>query len=122
MLGLTIVTALGGFALGSYLTFRYAPTLAPGPGSVAIGLIVCALVGAATGLACMYVYVAIYEFVREPAVNSGLLAVSGGHEVSPDANIFVGAVFSIATESGVLLALAAGVFLLAPARRALASD
>jgi hypothetical protein len=32
----------------------------------------------------------------------------------PDAGIFVGAVFSIASESGVLLALAAGVFLLAP--------
>ena len=56
MLGLTIAFALGGFALGSYLAYRYAPPLARAHGSTAVGVVICLLVGAAVGLACMYVY------------------------------------------------------------------
>jgi hypothetical protein len=115
MLALTIVTAALGFAFGAYTTFRYGPTLDKRPGSVAVGLIVCALVGAAFALAFMYVYLAVHAFATADNIDAGFARGSesfGGS--SPDASIFVNAVFSIASESGVLLALAAGVFLLAP--------
>lgn len=115
MLALTIVTALAGFALGAYATYRYAPSLGNAPSSVAVGLIVCGLVGAACGLACMYVYSAIHAFAYSPgldALTGAELDSSGG---SPDAGIFINAVYSIASQSGVLLAVAAGVYLLAPA-------
>jgi hypothetical protein len=115
MLALTIVTTLVGFALGAYVTYRYAPALGNAPGSVAVGLIVCGLVGAASGLACMYVYLAIHAFATTPALDTGLASAgieSGGR--SPDASIFTNAVYSIASESGVLLAVAAGVYLLVP--------
>ena len=115
MLALTIVTTLVGFALGAYATYRYAPTLGNAPGSVAVGLIVCGLVGAACGLACMYVYLAIHAFATAPALDTGLASAgigSGGR--SPDAEIFTNAVYSIASQPGVLLAVAVGVYLLAP--------
>jgi hypothetical protein len=115
MLALTIVTALGGFALGTYATYRYAPALGNAPSSVAIGLIVCGLVGAACGLACMYVYLAIHAFVTTPAFDTGLAnAGIGSDGRSPDAAILTNVIYSIASESGVLLAVAAGVYLLAP--------
>jgi uncharacterized integral membrane protein len=117
MLALTVITALGGFMLGAYLTYRYAPPLAGGAASIALGLVVCALVGAAVGLLCMYIYIAIYELVNQPQLDIGLFGSGSRHSISPDANIFVSAVYSIATQSGVLLALAAGIFLLAPASR-----
>ncbi len=119
MLVLTIGTTVVGFALGAYATYRLAPPLARIPGSVTIGLIVCGLVGAACGLAAMYGYLAIYAFVHEPAINAGLASATGQSvSSSPDADIFVNAVYSIASESGTLLALAAVVFLLAaPYRR-----
>jgi hypothetical protein len=115
MLALTIVTALGGFAVGAYATYRYAPSLDSAPGSVAVGLIVCALVGAACGLGCMYVYLAIHSFATSPPLQSGIASVpvgSGGR--SPDSDIFTNAVYSIATECGTLLAIAVGVYMLAP--------
>jgi hypothetical protein len=113
VLALTVVFALGGFALGSYATYRYAPPLAERENSVAVGLVICLLVGAATGLACMYVYLAIYGLINQPALGGALGGGGRSASASPDANVFVNAVFSIATESGVLLALAAGVYLLA---------
>ncbi|HTA05310.1 MAG TPA: hypothetical protein VK774_03010 [Solirubrobacteraceae bacterium] len=118
MLGLVIVFAVGGFAIGSYATYRYAPPLAQARGSVAVGLIVCALVGAAIGLACMYVYLAIHGLVYDSALTSAIgEGNSQSASASPDANVFVNAVFDIATQSGVLLALALGLYLLsAPAR------
>jgi hypothetical protein len=118
MLILTIVTTLAGFALGAYATYRYAPALGAGSAGVIAGLIVCGLVGAACGLACLYVYLAIHAFVTAPAIDDGLAAAgigSGGR--SPDADIFTNAVYSIAGQSGVLLAVAAGVYLLAPPER-----
>ena len=115
MLGLTIATTLVGFALGSYMTYRYAPTIARAPGSVAVGLVICTLAGAACGLAFLYVYLAIYAFAHEPTSVGIASAPLGVVERSLDANIFISAVYTIATESGVLLALAAGVYLLAPA-------
>jgi hypothetical protein len=65
----------------------------------------------------MYIYIAIYELVNQPQLDIGLFGSGSRHSISPDANIFVSAVYSIATQSGVLLALAAGIFLLAPASR-----
>lgn len=118
MLALTIVTAVIGFAFGAYATFRYGPTLSQRPGTTAVGLVVCALVGAACALAFMYVYLAVHAFSTQGNIDTGLARAGeafGG--TSPDASIFVNAVFSIASESGVLLALAAGVFLLAPSHR-----
>lgn len=115
MLALTIATTLVGFALGAYATYRYAPSLGNAPASVAVGLIVCGLVGAACGLTCMYVYLAIHAFATAPALETGLASAgSGSNGRSPDAGIFINAVFSIASQPGVLLALAAGVYLLAP--------
>lgn len=113
MIALTIAFALGGFALGSYLTYRYAPPLLRVRGSTAVGLVICALVGAAVGLACMYVYLAIYALGHTPALTSVLDEGHAGASASPDANVFAGALFSIASQSGVLLALAAALHLLA---------
>jgi hypothetical protein len=118
MLLLTIVTALGGFAVGAYATFRYAPTLARQPGSLAVGLVICVLVGAATGLACMRAYLMIHNFVSGPSLGNGLAREAGGPSASADAETLADAVIVIATQSGVLLALAATAFLLAPAHRA----
>jgi hypothetical protein len=115
MLALTIVTALGGFTLGTYATYRYAPSLGNAPSSVVVGLIVCGLVGAACGLACMYIYLAIHAFAYTPALDGLTGAELGSNSGSPDAGIFINAVYSIASQSGVLLAAAAGVYLLAPA-------
>jgi hypothetical protein len=117
ILALTIATTLAGFALGAYATYRYAPALSDAPASVAVGLIVCVLVGGACGLACLYVYFAIHAFATEPALGSGLASAGLGSGGSPDADIFANAVYSIASESGVLLAVAAGVYLLAPSAR-----
>lgn len=115
MLVLTIVTTLGGFALGAYATYRYAPSLGDAPSSVAVGLIVCGLVGAACGLACMNVYLAVHALAHSPALD-GLTGVElGSSGGSPDAGIFINAVYSVASQSGVLLAVAAGVYLLVPA-------
>jgi hypothetical protein len=115
MLALTIVTTLAGFALGAYATYRYAPALSDAPASVAVGLVVCGLVGAACGLGCLYVYLAIHAFATEPSLGNGLaVAGIGSGGTSPDADIFTNAVYSIASQSGVLLAVAAGVYLLAP--------
>ncbi|HEY2571498.1 MAG TPA: hypothetical protein VGI27_08490 [Solirubrobacteraceae bacterium] len=113
MLGLTIAFALGGFALGFYLTYRYAPPLVRARGSTAVGIVICVLVGAAVGLACMYVYLTIYQLINAGPLTGVLNGESGGApSASPDANIFAAAVYSIASQSGVLLALAAGVHLL----------
>ena len=115
MLALTIVAALGGFALGAYATYRYAPSLGNAPSSVAVGLIVCGLVGSACGLACMYVYLAVHSFATSPPLQGAIAGAgigSGGR--SPDSDIFTNAVYAIASECGPLLALAAGVYLLAP--------
>ena len=113
MLGLVIAFALGGFALGSYATYRYAPPLAQARGSTVVGLIVCLLVGAAVGLACMYIYIAIHGLIREPALRTPLGEGNAqSASASPDASIFVDAVFNIATESGLLLAVAVGLYLL----------
>jgi hypothetical protein len=117
MLVLTIVTALGGFALGAYATFRYAPTLARAPGSRAVGLVVCALVGAACGLACMHTYLTIHDFIGHPVLGDGLAREAGTPSASTDAETLADSVIVIATQSGVLLALAATAFLLAPAHR-----
>jgi hypothetical protein len=114
MLALTIITTLVGFVLGAYATYRYAPALSDTPASVAVGLIVCGLVGCACGLACLYVYLAIHAFATAPALGSGLASAGLGSGGSPDADIFANAVYSIASQSGVLLAVAAGVYLLAP--------
>jgi hypothetical protein len=119
MLGLVIAFALGGFAIGSYVTYRLAPPLARTHGTVAVGLIVCVLVGAAVGLTCMYIYLAIYGLIHEPSL--GLVIGEGkshSDSASPDANIFVSAVFEIASQSGVLLALAVGLYVLSPSARA----
>jgi hypothetical protein len=116
MIGLTIAFALGGFALGAYLTYRYAPPLLRARGSTVVGLVICALVGAAIGLACMYVYLAIYQLINAGPLTDALSSENGGGQsASPDANIFAAAVYSIASQSGVLLALAAGVHLLGSA-------
>ncbi len=115
MFALTIVAALGGFTLGTYATYRYAPSLGNAPSSVVVGLIVCGLVGAACGLACMYIYLAIHAFAYTPALDGLTGAELGSNSGSPDAGIFINAVYSIASQSGVLLAAAAGVYLLAPA-------
>jgi hypothetical protein len=115
MLVLTIVTALGGFALGAYATYRYAPSLGDAPSSVAVGLIVCGLVGAACGLACMYVYLAIHSFATSPPLQGAIASAGIGSDGrSPDSDIFTNAVYSIASECGTLLAIAAGVYMLAP--------
>lgn len=114
MLALTIVTALAGFVLGAYATYRYAPSLGNAPSSVAVGLIVCGLVGAACGLGCMYIYLAIHAFAYSPALDGLTGAELTSNGASPDAAIFINAVYSIASQSGVLLAVAAGVYLLAP--------
>jgi hypothetical protein len=114
MIGLTIAFALGGFALGSYLAYRYAPPLPRVRGATAVGIVICVLVGAAVGLACMYMYLGVYELIHESPL-SGVIGGGGegGPTASPDANIFAGTVYSIASQSGVLLALAAGLHLLA---------
>ncbi len=119
MIGLTVAFAVGGFALGSYLAYRYAPPLVQARGSTAVGVVICVLVGAAVGLACMYVYLGIYALIHDGPLTSAIGDENGGGPTaSPDANIFAGAVYSIATQSGVLLALAAGVHLLGSARTA----
>ncbi len=116
MIGLTIAFALGGFALGSYLAYRYAPPLARARGSTAVGVVICVLVGAAVGLACMYVYLGIYALIHEGPLTGAISNENGGGPTaSPDANIFAGTVYSIASQSGVLLALAAGLHLLGSA-------
>jgi hypothetical protein len=116
MIGLTIAFALGGFALGSYLAYRYAPPLVRARGSTAVGVVICLLVGAAAGLACMYVYLGIYALIHEGPLTGVIGGENGdGPTASPDANIFAGTVYSIASQSGVLLALAAGVHLLGSA-------
>lgn len=116
MIGLTIVFALGGFALGSYLAYRYAPPLVSARGSTAVGVVICLLVGAAVALACMYVYLGIHALVYEGPLTGAIGDENGGGlAASPDANIFAGTVYSIASQSGVLLALAAGVHLLGSA-------
>ncbi len=114
MLVLTIVTALGGFALGAYLTDRYAPPVARIPGSAAIGVVICVLVGAACGLACMHTYKMIHDFVSGSGIGNGL-GGGGGPSASADAETLAGTAISIATQSGVLLALAVTAFLLTPA-------
>lgn len=117
MLGLTIVTALGGFAVGAYVTYRYAPPLARMPGSGAVGIVICILVGAACGLACMHSYTAIHDFVSGPSLGNGLGREAGSPSASTDARTLAEAAIVIATQSGVLLALAVTAFLLAPAYR-----
>jgi hypothetical protein len=114
MLLLTIVTALGGFAVGAYATFRYAPTLAQAPGSIGVGVVICVLVGAASGLALMHTYLMIHGFVAGPTLG-GLAREAGNPSASSDAQTLASAVIVIATQSGVLLALAASAFLFAPA-------
>jgi hypothetical protein len=116
MIGLTIAFALGGFALGAYLAYRYAPPLVRARGSTAVGLVICVLVGAAVGLAFMYVYIGIYALIHEGPL-TGVISdeAGGGPTASPDANIFATVVYSVASQSGVLLALAAGVHLLGSA-------
>ena len=77
---------------------------------------ICLLVGAAVGLACMYVYLGDLRADPRGAVDRRLGGENGGGPTaSPDANIFAGTVYSIASQSGVLLALAAGVHLLGSA-------
>jgi len=116
MIGLTIAFALGGFALGAYLAYRYAPPLVRARGSTAVGVVICVLVGAAVGLAFMYVYLAIYVLIHAGPLSGAISSENGGGPTaSPDANIFASAVYSIASQSGVLLALAAGVHLLGSA-------
>lgn len=115
MIGLTIAFALGGFALGSYLAYRYAPPLTRARGSTAVGVVICLLVGAAVGLACMYVYLGIHALVYEGPVTAIGDENGGSAAASPDANIFASTVYSIANQSGVLLALAAGLHLLGSA-------
>lgn len=116
MIGLTIAFALGGFVVGSYLAYRYAPPLARARGSTAVGIVICALVGAAVGLACMYIYLGIYALIHEGPLTGAISDENGGGpRASPDANIFASTVYSIASQSGVLLALAAGVHLLGSA-------
>lgn len=123
MLSLTIACALGGFALGSYLTYRYAPPLVRTRGSTAVGIVICVLVGAAVGLACMYLYLGIYALIHESPLRAAVGDEGGGGpSASPDANIFGSTVFAIASQSGVLLALAAGVHLLASTGRAAAGS
>ncbi len=118
MVILTIVTVLGGFALGAYLAYRYLPSLAQRPGSTAVGLVICILVGAASGLACMHVYLTIHDIVSQSAVGGGLAREAGGApSASTDAQTLAEATIVIATQTGVLLALAATTFLLAPAHR-----
>ncbi len=116
MLALTIACALGGFALGSYLTYRYAPPLVRARGSTAVGIVICVLIGAAVGLACMYVYLGIYALIHDGPLTAAIGGENGGGPMaSPDANIFTNVVYSITSQSGVLLALAAGVHLLGSA-------
>jgi hypothetical protein len=117
MLVLTVVTALGGFALGAYTSYRYAPSLARTPGSVAVGVVICILVGAASGLACMHTYMTIHNIVSGPAIGNGLGREAGSPSASADAQTLAEAAIVIATQSGVLLALAVTAFLLAPAHR-----
>jgi hypothetical protein len=117
MLLLTIVTALGGFVLGAYLTDRYAPPLARMPGSVAVAVVICILVGAACGLACMHTYTMIHDFVSGPALGHELAREAGSPSASTDAHTLADTAIVIATQCGVLLALAVTAFLLAPAHR-----
>lgn len=122
MLVATIAVTLGGFAAGAYATYRYAPTLAQEPGSVAIGLVICALAGAACALAAMHVYLAIHDFVDAGSVGRAAIGsdVVGGaiSEPSRDAETLANAALAIAVQSGVLAALAATVFVLGrPHRR-----
>ena len=67
MLALTIISAVVGFAVGTYATYRLAPPLAPAGSGRLAALTVCGLVGAATGLAAMNVYLAIDLWTRASA-------------------------------------------------------
>lgn len=121
MLIATIVVTLGGFAAGAYATYRYAPTLAQAPGSVAIGVVICALAGAACGLAAMHVYLAIHDFVDARGLGRAAIGSDVGgsavNEPSQDATTLANAVLAIAIQSGTLAALAVTVFLVARPHR-----
>jgi hypothetical protein len=64
----------------------------------------------------MYVYLGIHALIYEGPLTAAIGDENGGGAAaSPDANIFASTVYSIASQSGVLLALAAGLHLLGSA-------
>jgi hypothetical protein len=106
-LWLIVVAAVGGFAVGAYVTVRYAPALARTREGVVAGLVTCALVGAALGLAAMNVYVTIAD-TRGSAANQ----VATGADAT---SVLVhNLIVALASQNAPLLALAALVYLLAP--------
>lgn len=106
-LGLIVLCALGGFAVGALLTFRYAPPLARTREGVVAAVVVCALVGAAVGLAAMNVYVTIVSIAHLPPS-------AGGNGPDASAELLRSLIVALATETAVLLGLATVVYLLAP--------
>lgn len=110
MLALTIATAVVGFGVGAYATYRLAPPLAPAGSGRLAALTVCGLVGAASGLAAMNVYLAIDLWGHTSGVGAAF-----------DVGLRVGIVDTLVlalAQSGVLLGLAAVVHLLTPGGRA----
>ncbi len=98
-----------------WLAYRYLPALAPTPeGEGRASGSWWFLVGAATALAALHIYVMIYDLASSNAV------FTGSASISPDADIVINGVESVLLYSGVLLALAALIFFLAPAPEATA--
>jgi hypothetical protein len=107
---LSIIFSLGGFAAGVYLTYRFVPPLRGTREGTIASWIVRVLTGAALSWAALELYFCIYAFAKfRPNEFRGPVVTGGRTE------ILTHALHSIFLLSGLLLAAAAIVYLLAPA-------
>jgi hypothetical protein len=116
MLWLAVVVTAAGLALGLLGAHRLLPVPATdGEGRLA-DWCVRVLIGAACGLAALYIYIAIHDFASIQSA-SGITGPGGApNALNPRADIFISAAESILYYSGVLLALATVIYYLAPDR------
>jgi len=108
---LSIIFALGGFAAGVYLTYRFVPPLRDTREGTIASWIVRALTGAALSWAALELYFCIYAFANFSPTNEFRGPIVNGARTE----ILTETLRSIFLLSGLLLAAAAIVYLLAPA-------
>ena len=118
VVALSILFTVAGVSGGMFAAYKYLPELPATRDGVLAEWVVRGLVGAAAGLAALHIYVAIHDFANATG-QTGLEGPSGSSiTLSPNADIFIGFAESVLLYSGVLLGLAAAIFLLvAPATK-----
>jgi hypothetical protein len=104
---LALVVILGAVLVGVGATIRFAPPLAPTREGRLLFWIVANLVGAAAGLIADHIWVAARTLDLAPGLASGALP-------SVTESVIVATLGQILLEGGVLLALAAIVYVLGP--------